>query len=453
MKRTILSVALIAGAQSGQICWAQVDSDQAEPVMNEEIAPYGDTLRDAILSAYQKNPSVLAQRRARLIADEQLVQAKSAWKPSVGVNTSTGYQQTRTNGFLGQQIPTRDNSAANASVGLEISQSIWSGGRIAAGVNQAQEGVNVAEAELFTVEQDMILNVVSAYMEVRTQLAAVEIRKSNVKVLETQVEAAKARFEAGEVTRTDVAQAQARLAGAEAQFAATLSGLESARAQYEALVGRAPIQLADVPDAPLTPEELETAVQAALSRNPELVALRASAKAAAHGVDAAKAERRPNVSLSGRAGLNQTYGDPGIEDSSASVTATFSMPIYQGGLFASQIRAAKLQEDQLKQQVRAAERLRTANVTRAWYLMVANKSAIDASQRQVEAAEIAFEGAEQELAVGLRTTLDVLDQEQELLTARLALIEAERDYYVAVHQLLAEMGQLSPQSLGVNIPL
>lgn len=418
------------------------------------ISVMAETLSDAIAAAYERNPSLLAQRKQRMIADERLEQAYSAKRPQVSVSTSVGYAITRSNqSFGGTTGPTFSTEAPQTTFGLEVRQSLWNGGRNNAAIGEASAGVTAAESQLFSSEQQMILSVVTNYMDVLSSEAEVDIRKNNVTVLSRQVEAASDRFNVGEVTRTDVAQAEARHAGARAQLASAQALLESNRAVFQELVGRWPTQLAQISFTPAYPEQLEEAMNAAVEFNPDLLAVKASVDAASERVKAAKGQTRPDISIVGAAGLSQSYTDDTFENNNASVVAQLRLPLYQGGRIASQIRSAALERDQLRLEFRAAERNLIAQVTRAWHGALASSRAIEASERQVEAAQVAFDGAEQELAVGLRTTLDLLDQEQELLDARLLLIQANRDHYVAVHQLLAAMGALTPETLGVNTSL
>ncbi|MEM6625205.1 MAG: TolC family outer membrane protein [Pseudomonadota bacterium] len=414
-----------------------------------------ETLGDAIASAYQRNPTLLAERKARAIADENLKQAKSQRLPQVSLTSSLGLEETETTrDFGGGALPGfGDQSNRIASAGIEARQSLYAGGRIAAGVRQARAGVDSADGELEAASQSLILDVVTAYVDVISDEASHEIRKNNVNVLEQQLQAASDRFDVGEVTRTDVAQAEARLSGAEADLAASRAQLESTRALFAELVGRAPVQLEPYPPAPGLPAELEEAIELALAANPSLAASRASEAAAEQAVKVARGQLRPNVDLVGAAGVQETNSDDTFRDSNASLTAQFQMPLFQGGLLRSQVRSAKLQYDQARLQTQAIERSLIANVSRAWYNVISANRAIESSRRQVAAAEIAFEGAEQELSVGLRTTLDVLDQEQELLEARLGFVLAERTAYVATHQLLQSLGGLTPEALAVNTPL
>ena len=457
MRKTLVSVLVASSMMGGFSCFAQDVAPAQEgrkPITHDQNVAYSETLADAISAAYSKNPSILAQRKSRMIADEQLEQARSANRPQVSLSTSAGYTLSRSNtGPFGGVGPTNSSEAPQTTFGLEVRQNLWNGGRIKAAIGEAKAGVTAAESRLFSAEQDMILNVVTNYMDVLASESEVEIRKNNVRVLSRQVEAATDRFSVGEVTKTDVAQAEARYAGARAQLASSQAVLEANRAIFQQLIGRWPAQLDEVSFTPAYPEELQKAVDAALEYNPGIVISKAGIKAAEHRVRAAKGERRPDISIVGSAGMSQSYDDDTFENENASVVAQLRLPLYQGGRISSQIRAASLERDQLRLQHRATERDLIAQVTRSWHSALAASRAIEASKQQVDAAQIAFDGAEQELAVGLRTTLDLLDQEQELLDAKLALIQANREHYIAVHQLLAAMGALTPETLGVNVSL
>ncbi|MFC7290829.1 TolC family outer membrane protein [Hirschia litorea] len=474
VRNTMFSILMASAAMAGSAGYAQDSSDVSDNVLlgdsaailptpssdetldknSASLSASAETLADSIRAAYERNPSILAQRKQRMIADERLEQARSTKRPQVSVSTSAGYAITRSNqSFLGSTGPEISTQAPQTTFGLEFRQSLWNGGRNDAAVGEASASVTAAESQLFSAEQQMILNVVTNYMDVLSSEAEVDIRKNNVSVLSRQVEAATDRFNVGEVTRTDVAQAQARHAGARAQLASAQAQLESNRAVFQELVGRWPTQLSQIAFTPAYPEGLDEAVSAAIEFNPDLLVAKANVEAASQRVKSAKGQTRPDIAIVGAAGLSQSYDDDTFENNNASVVAQLRLPLYQGGRIASQIRAAALERDQLRLQYRAAERNLIAQVTRAWHGALASSRAIEASERQVEAAQIAFDGAEQELAVGLRTTLDLLDQEQELLDARLLLIQANRDHYVAVHQLLAAMGALTPESLGVNTSL
>jgi outer membrane protein len=409
-----------------------------------------DTLADAISSAISNNPTLAAQRATRGVASETLEQAKAQMRPQIGLNGSYGTQNLE----FGRSFATPsgnfplDGVQEKSTLGLEARQTLYAGGSLAAQRDQAQAGVDAAEADLRGAEQDLVLSVVNAYVDVRRAEEVVEIRETNVNSLGQQVQAARDRFDVGEVTRTDVAQAEARKAGAEASLAAARSELSSARATYERIVGRIPVQLAPPPLAPEIPPTLEQAIDLARSNNLQLVSARAQENAAEQGIDVAKGALRPRVGIVGNAGMQETYQDRSFRDTNLGLTAELSIPLFQGGLLNSRTRQARLESDRARYNRMSVERDVTAQVTSAWHTVIAAREAMTASEAQVDAAEVALEGAEQELAVGTRITLDVLDQERELLEAQLGRVDATRAYYLAIHRLLAAMGRLRPDIIG-----
>ena len=406
-----------------------------------------ETLGDAVDAAITNNPSLMAERKARAAADETLAQAEAGMGPQIGLQGSanTQFQEFgRTFSTPSGTYPL-DGSSQRASIGIEARQSLWSGGSLTAQRDLARAGVDESQARLIGVEQELVLNVVTVFMDVRYAESELAIRETNVDALREQVRAAKDRFEVGEVTRTDVAQAEAREAAAQAELAAARSRLARVRAVYEQVVGLPPVQLAAPPSAPALPSTLEQALAIARTANPNIVAAKAREVQGERGVDVAKGRMGPRLDLVGTAGLVETYQDDSFRDSNFVAGVELSWPLFDSGLLQSRTRGAQLESDRARYERMAIERQITAQVTSAWHQVVAVREEIRASQSQVAAAEIALEGAQQELAVGERITLDVLDQEQELLEARLGLIAAERAAYVATHELLAAMGDLKPE--------
>lgn len=397
-----------------------------------------ETLQEAIASAFQTNPALQIERYRTDIARENLGLARSAGMPQVNLSGSAGYEYVDTNSLL--NFGTGDRPLASAQ--LQAAQPIYTGGRISAGIRQAEAGINAADRSYDAATQDLILDVVTAYVDVRRDREAVAIRKNNVDVTGEQVRAAEDRFEVGVVTLTDVAQAKARLEGARAALAGAEAALVGSEAFYQFLTGLQPGELAPPPPVPPLPASLEAATEEGIANNPSIEAARQQLRAAGAGVDAAKAEGRPQISIVGTAGVQETWGDDSRRDTNVSAVAQGRIPLFTGGAVKAQVNAAKLQREQARRQVDALETQVRAQVAQAWFGYSAALRAIEASQRQVEAAEIAYEGAKEELAVGVRTTLDVLDQEQQLFEARLALVAAERDAYVAAHQLLRATGNL-----------
>lgn len=401
-------------------------------------AASAETLQDALNEAYQTNPQLEAQRFQTKIADESINQAKAQGRTQVGFTGSAGYQSSDSNSPFSFGIGERP--LANAQ--LQASRPIYTGGRVKAGIRQAYAGLDSAKSRLNAVEQDLYLQVVTAYVDVRRAQETVKIRKNNVAVLEEQVRAANDRFEVGVITRTDVALSGARLEGARAALAGAQSQLEASIAQYSFLTGQVPEDLAPPPPLPPFPESFEAALELGLANSPDIEAARHAERAANEAIKVAEAAGRPQISIVGVAGYQETF-DPSLRNTQVQALARGSVPIFQGGLIRSQVRSAKLQRQSARQQILSLERQVRAQVAQAWYGYQASVEAIEASKRQVDAAEIAYKGAQDELSVGVRTTLDVLDQEQQLFDARLAVVNAERDAYVAAHSLLRAVGGLS----------
>ncbi len=399
---------------------------------------HGETLSEAVAAAFATNPQLEIERYRTDIARENLDLARSAGLPQVNLSASGGYEYVDTNAAF--NFGTGDRPLASTQ--LQAVQPIYTGGRIRAGIRRAEAGIDSADRTFDAARQDLILDVVTSYVDVRRDRETVAIRKNNVEVTGEQVRAAEDRFEVGVVTRTDVAQSQARLEGARAALAGAEAALQGSEAFYEFLTGQRPGDLAVPPPFPPLPADLEAAFADAVANNPSIQAAREDLRAASAGVDAAVAEGRPQISIVGSAGLQESWGDTSQRDTNVSAVAQGRIPLFTGGAVRAQVNSAKLQREQARRRIDSFETQVRAQVAQSWYGYDAAVRAIEASRRQVEAAEIAYEGAKEELAVGVRTTLDVLDQEQQLFEARLALVGAERDAYVAAHQLLRATGGL-----------
>lgn len=407
-----------------------------------------ETLQDAIQTAYLNNPQLEAQRRTSDIAQEQLAQAKAQWRPNVSASGSYGYESVDSTRAFSANLGDRPISTAQ----LQATLPIYAGGRIKSGIRSAKAGIGQANAQLEGTSQDLILQVITAYVDVIRDRETVTIRQNSVELLLEQVRASRDRFEVGEVTRTDVAQSEARLEGSRAALAGAEAQLEASLALYAFLVGAEADMLAPPPPAPVLPASVEKAISVGLSQNPDLQASVFGERVATEGVKSAYGSLKPTLSIVASASQQETYIDD-FRDTNLSATAQASVPLFQGGLIRSQVRSAKIQRDQARLLTDNIERQIRAQVAQGWFRHVAALRAIEASERQVEAAEIAYDGAKEELAVGVRTTLDVLDQEQQLLEARLNLIQSQRDAYVAAHQLLRAMGALNLENLNLSVAM
>ena len=402
------------------------------------------TLQDTLVSAYQTNPTLAAQRARLRQTEEGFFQARSVQMPNLSASADVS-ENERWGGA------TATGADGSIGYGVTLNQALYRGGRTEGGINAALARVEAGRAQLRSVEQGVLIDAVAAHAEVARDQQIVAIRSNNVDVLAEQLRAARDRFEVGEITRTDVAQAEARLSGARAQLSAAQAQLAAARARYARVTGVEATE-PEAPDAaPNLPEGLADAMEIALSVNPDLQASEYSVQAAELGVDVARGALRPEVSLTASANEGRQSDFTGQVQGSASVSARVSVPIFTGGLNRSRVREALAGADEARLTSVNVRRQVIEGVTNAWNNYLAALAVIESSREAVRANEIAFEGVEQEAFVGLRTTLDVLNAEQELLNSRLELVRAERDLTVASYGLLQAMGLLGAQSLALPV--
>jgi outer membrane protein len=418
------------------------------------VAPHAaqaQTLNEALTAAYENNPTLNAQRAATRQTDEGFVQARSGFLPQVSVSATYGARRVETEQtFAGATTRTKNTTEPN-SYGLQASQTLFAGGRRLAQLGLAEAQIDVAQETLRITEQQVLLSAVAAYVNVRRDQEALEIRLANVQLLEEQLRAARERFQVGVLTRTDVAQAEARLAGALAGVAGARADLESSKASYEQVIGAAPEGLTAPPAIAGLPKDLSEAVAMAVEASPVLQRAQFAESAARELVKIEGADLLPNLSIVGRIDRTFDQAGAGIGQDITSATAQLSIPLFEGGLVRSRTRAAKIGVDRAQAQVEEARRAVVAQVVEAWNDHQATLRVIDASRRQVEASRLALEGATLESEIGERTTLDVLNARQELLEAQLQLVRSERDSYVAANALLASMGMLDARGLALDV--
>ena len=405
-----------------------------------------DTLRDALVSAYQTNPTLTAQRETLRATDAGVAIAKAAGRPQVSATLGVNRDLTRSGVLdVGGKGP-------SVSGGLDVSYPLFNGGSVRNSVRAAQTRVQAGRATLRAVEGDVFTLAVASYMDVIRDRAIVELNENNVKVLQTNLEATRDRFEIGDLTRTDVAQSEARLQLGRSQLAQAQGDLIASEAKYREVIGHPPGQLAPPPPLPPLPATADEAVRIALANNPDLIAITRSATAAGYDVRVAQAGRLPTVSaVASGTYLNDLGGAVG-PNSGTQTTAGFNarIPIFQGGLPAARVRQAQAQEGQLLEQVVGTERAVIQTTRAAFAAYEAAQKTIEASTVAVQANELSLEGNRAEQSVGTRTVLDVLNAEQELLQTQVALVRAKRDAYVAGFQLLNAMGQAEAQDLGLD---
>ena len=436
-------------------------------VLGAAVPAGAETLADAIALAYQNNPTLQAQRSSQRVLDESYVQARSGWRPTLGAQATANWAETQTPkagrgvDLNGDGVPDSFGSGGvrrsnRGTAGLSFNQPLWTGGRVAAAVNSANADVLQGRENLRRVEATVIVTVIQAYADNRRDQESLRIRQENVNVLTRQLQESQARFDVGELTRTDVAQSQARLAQAKSLLQSAVALLAITRAGYATVVGQNPGDLAPEPSlAYLLPTDPEEAYKVAEEQNPQLRGQQLAEQSSRARIAGARAERMPSVSANlsvQHNGLIDPF-DPGSNfGRSMSATVTASVPLFTGGLTTSRIRQAVERNNTDKITVETVRRNVVQGVTQFWSQLIAARSNISSSEEQVRASRIAAEGTREEQKVGLRTTIDVLNAEQELRQAELNQVSARRDDYVAAANVLATMGRLEARNLIPSVP-
>jgi outer membrane protein len=414
-----------------------------------------ETLSDAINLAYETNPTLQAQRASQRATDEEYPQAKSGLRPTAEVTASVTHDENQANSFFSPGLTNTSNAA------LRLSQPIYTGGRVASAVDAATADIFAGRQTLRLTEIQLLQGVIQAYVDVRRDQEQLAIAQDNVNVLKRQLDETNARFDVGEVTRTDVAQAQARLAQAQAQLASVQSQLGIARSAYDAVVGQNPGDLApEPPIAQLLPASVDGAFDAAERNNPQLLQATYTEQASAARLAEAKSQTRPTVALQGSLGytggltpFGQAARSPFMDYTrDIAVQATATIPLFSGGMTSSQIRQAAERNNVDRIGIESVRRQVLQAVSQAWNQLLGARANLIADQQQVRADTVAYEGVRQEEQVGLRTTLDVLNAQQELENSELALVSARHDEYVAAAAVLAAMGMLEAKVLIPGAP-
>ena len=410
-----------------------------------------DTLREALVAAYQTNPTLTAQRENLKATDANVAIARAAGRPQVTASVGVNRNLTRS----GVIVQTQGNDHnISVSGGVDLSVPFFSGGSVRNSVSASKIRVEAGRATLRAVEGDVFTQATAAYMDVIRDRAIVELNENNVKVLTTNLEATRDRFEIGDLTRTDVAQSEARLQLGRSQLASAQGQLTASEATYRQVIGRPPNELAPPPPLPPLPGDETEATRIALASNPDLLSLQRQTVAAGYDVNVARAGRLPTISGVASADyINQVTGDTnGLNrtGTATSVGLNLQLPIFQGGLPAARIRQAQAQQGQLQEQLVGTERAVVQATRAAFAEYEASQRSIQAQTIAVQANQLSLEGNRAEQSVGTRTVLDVLNAEQELLQSQVSLVTAKRDAYVAGFQLLNVMGQAEAQDLGLD---
>lgn len=410
---------------------------------------WAETLTDAIALAYASNPTLQEQRARLRSLDESYVQARQGFRPEADLQGSVGYDQV--NGGSGG----RDDESNSAGAQLNISQPLYTGGRVSNALRTAEANILVGRENLRSIEQSVLLTVIQAYSDVLRDTESLRIREENVGVLRRQLEEAQARFEVGEITRTDVAQSEARLAAAQALLAQAQAQLAISRSSYAEVVGQNPGDLEPPPALAGLPATVDEAFNVGQESNPALRASEFSERASRAQIAQARADLKPSVSLQGSYGTSGEVVpfNRGEYGQALSVTGVFTQPLYAGGVRRSRIRQATEENTGDRIAVESTRRQVLQDVSQAWNQFEAARASITSNEEQVRAARIAAEGVREEASVGLRTTLDVLNAELELRNAQLSVAQSRRDSYVSQANLLSAMGRLQASNLVPGVEL
>jgi outer membrane protein len=429
IKRVLLSAVAVAAVASPAMCLAETL-----------------TLNDALGIAYETNPQLEAARAGLRATDETVAEAGAGFKPTLNAGASAGYEKT-------PPIFGGTSTSYPVSGQIQLTQPIFNATTFA-NLGKAKSEVKAGRAQLLSSEETVLLSAVTAYMDVVRDEATVKLRENNVAVLQKQLEATSEQFKVGELTRTDVSQSQARLAGAQSDLTNAQGQLAISRSSFEHAIGRPAETLESEPNLPLLPKELQNAIDQATRLNPFLRAARENVKAADYGVDAATGAMMPQLSVNGQYQYTQnnpSYGPFAVH--ALTVLGNLTVPIYQGGGDQAQVRQAKELRSQAQLQVADTERQVLDAARSAWEAYTSAEASITSNTAQVEANEIAYKGVKLEQQVGARTILDVLNAEQELLNSQVLLVSSKRDAAVAAYELLSAIGTLTAKDLALPVKL
>jgi len=406
-----------------------------------------ETLQEALAAAYRDNPTLTAARAGLRATDETVNIQKSAERPAASISSS--YSE---NGYSRPISPFTADRSLSASVTASVP--IYQGGRVKNGIEGAKKRVEAGEFDLRGTELDVFASVVAVYMDVIRTSSVVSLSRNNVQVLEVNLKATRDRFEVGDLTRTDVAQSEARLSLARADLMSSEAQLISARERYVELVGHEPVNLQPPPPLPGLPQNPDDAVEIALANNPDLASARKQREATGYDVKTAAGARLPTLSAfstgSYNSDLSSTPAGNQPDSRSVVVGARLTLPLYQGGAPASRVRQNKAFEQQAMERETQVERNVVSQTRSLYSSWQASNQVIASTQVAVSSNALSLQGVRAENSVGTRTILDILNAEQESFSSQVQLVTAQRNAYVAAFSLLTAMGQVTATDLGVD---
>ncbi len=430
-----------------------------------------ETLYEALAAAYAVHPLINQERAVVRATDEQLAQAQSGFRPRVSANADYGLttQNTGDAEFLtssgavpseSQILANRRNTQRNDGLfhpygyNLQISQPVFDGFSTFGAIREAKANIGAARENLRAVEQRVLLDGIKAYTGVLRDRALTTLRENNLKILARELTATRERFAAGEMTKTDVAQAESRKARAAADLDLARANLRTALAEYERAVGHPATSLVPPPAADsVLPGSLEEAISISAAENPDVVEAAYMERASQHQITQLRGELLPQVTINASHQERYDFSNTIENQQNQSVTARLSMPLYTGGELEARIRAAKQQRQGRLEGIEQARQLMRAQTIAAWSQLVANRSQLQAVEQQVHAAQEALTGVREEQRAGQRTLIDVLNAEQELLDSQVTRERARRDLVVASYAVLSSIGRLTADQLALGVEL
>ncbi|RXR29963.1 TolC family outer membrane protein [Sphingobium fluviale] len=405
------------------------------------------TLQEALAQAYRTNPTLNAARAQLRATNEGVPLAKADGRPNIGVNGTYERQ-------LHRDFPL-STPIQSASGQATLSVPVYQGGIVRNSINAAKEGVEAGEEQLRATESSVFAQVVAAYLDVISDSAVVTFNLQNVRSLEVNLQASTDRFKVGDLTRTDVAQSDTRLALARANLESAQAQLISSKERYISLVGSEPVDLQPPPQLPGLPASPEAAVEVALKDNPDILAAKSTRNAARYQVNAAKGQIAPRLSGFVRGSYtdfldSRTFGAPTPVSKSAAAGVQLTVPIYQGGRPGAATRQAVARESQAIEQTVATERSVIAQTRSAYANWQASLQTIESTRKAVDSGSLSLEGVQAENKAGTRTILDILDSQRDLLNAQVQYVSAQRNAYVAGFSLIAAMGHAEARDLALD---
>ena len=409
------------------------------------------TIEDALAKAYLNNPTLLSTRAGLRSTDESVPQALANWRPTVEITGSAGAEVVESSTSTGTD---RNQSRRPKDIGISVTQPLFRGGRTLAATSGAENDIRAARARLLEAEQNILLQAATAYLNVYRDQAVLRLNQNNEEVLQRQLEATRDRFEVGEITRTDVHQAEARLARSKADRIQSQGDLETSRANYLNVVGEPAPKTLTLPDrAGDLPGSADEAVRIAVVNNPGVIAAEFDRRASMDNVDEVWGELLPEMDLTASSTREWETTTESSLRTSHEVTLNLTIPIYQQGEVYSRLRQARQDAAESTLVIDTERRDAAEAGTQSYESLITARAQVDAFQTQIEASIVALEGVQREAAVGSRTVLDILDAEQELLDSRVSHVRAERDELVATYELMSALGRLTAKDLGLAVDL